>query len=168
MIRSYPWTGLTMMRPITIRTSRWPFAVMALLMLIPCGIPLVAAALFVVECLSRGQHYTMEALPALLGTIITAIALGSLWIGLLFVPAIRPRTLVLDGDGLTFNGILTSRHWRWEEVEGVWPLGGFKLFVDVRTGPGGAIKREFLGPYWRGETAGAIAVTKLVRDAPGG
>jgi hypothetical protein len=140
---------------------------MALLMLIPLGIPLVAAALFVVECLPRGQHYTMEALPALLGTIITAIALGSLWTGLLFAPAIRPRTLVLDDDGLTFKGVLTRRHWRWEEVEGFWPLGGFKLFLDVRTDPDGPIKREFLGPYWQGETAGIIAVTKQVRNALG-
>lgn len=155
------------MRRVTIQTLRFPFAIMALLMLIPLGIPLVAAALFVVECASQGPQYVMQAWPALLATIIAAIAFGSIWIGLLITPAIRPRTLILDDDGVTFNGLLTSRHRRWEEIEGFWPLGGFKLFLDVQTGPDGAIKREFLGPYWPRETTGMIATMTQFRDALG-
>lgn len=82
-----------------------------------------------------------------------AVPLFATWVCLVVVPFVRPRRLILNERGVTLDTLWRRQHWAWNAVAGIWPLGGYKCFLDV-VPDHGRPKRIFLGPYWPGGSAG--------------
>lgn len=147
------------MKQVTVFSLRWPYALMAILMVVPVLLPstyMVVAA---------STH-----LPGAFGPdgtglwmlVLIAMTLWAGWASLCVVPMVRPRRLILDEHGVTLDTFWRRRHWAWDRLKGLWPLGGYKPHLEVE-GAGGKPERVFLGSYWPGDTAGLMELISEYR-----
>jgi len=125
------------------RTSRWPFAVLSLVLL-------PAPLLFLVALTSADRLAPMASIGL---TFVTGIV-AALWLSAFF-PCIRPRELIFSTQGLRFKGLLVNRYWEWSQFNHA--SGGSKVTLHFRAS---GAKRIFIGPFWPG---GSARVDELAR-----
>lgn len=145
------------MRQLTVLSLRWPYAVMAMLTAGPLAGPMVFPLIL---------HFFAPGVPSLKGDDLLALyvlatPLFISWACFTVIPIVRPRRLTFTEQGVTLDTVWRRQHWPWDRIVGIWPLGGYKLFLQV--GLDNELKRIFLGSYWPGESAGLASVLSQYR-----
>jgi hypothetical protein len=147
------------MTQVTVKSLRWPYAIMATMMAVAMFVPSILMVVTPgVPRLDGDDRW-------LLFLILTPFFM--LWACLTVVPIVRPRRLILTGHGLSLDTLWRRQHWSWDRVAGLWPLGGYKPQLDVHV-EDRSTKRIFLGSYWPGNTEGlakVIAEYRASREA---
>ena len=137
------------MKPVTVLSLRWPWAIMASLMLVPMLVP---STYMLVAGLRHEPGAVGPDGEGLWRLVLLASACWTGWACLWVIPIVRPRRLILDENGVTLDTVWRSRQWGWQHVAGVWPLGGYKPQLELDLG-GDTRRRVFLGSHWPGDTA---------------
>jgi len=135
-----------------IRTSRWPF--------LPLAIVLATPGLFF-PCLAfvaviRGWGISMVG-----ALLVVAAAFCALWLSTV-IPLFRPRTLTFSTKGVRFRGILVDRHWTWDQFDRA--SGSMKVILHVRSQRSAEAKRMFIGPFWPGGSDEIMKLANLWRS----
>jgi hypothetical protein len=146
------------MRQIVVQSLRWPFAAISA--------PIIVAALLAPAALLLAPHG--PPLSAADGVALASM-LAPLCVmagGLVVVPLLRPRRIILTEQGVTFDTAWRRRHWDWDHVAGLWPAGGYKPHLVLLVDRGQ--RRFFLGPHWPGDTEGLASIFAEFRAGAGG
>ena len=98
---------------------------------------------------------------------VSFVVLVTAWAALTVVPIFRRRALIMTESGLCLDTLWRRQNWSWGEIVGVWPLGGFKAFLEIISLDTGDTKRVFLGSYWPGDSEGLGQVIGAFRDELG-
>jgi len=146
------------MNQVTVLSLRLPHAIMATLMAVPMAAPI----LFPIILLVFVPGVPPPKGDDLWAFYLIATPIFTLWACLIVVPIVRPRRLILTEQGVTLDTLWRRQHWTWDRVAGIWPLGGYKPFLEVGF-DGSKPKRVFLGPYWPGDSVGLAKVISEYR-----
>ena len=156
------------MKQVTVRALRWPYAVLALMML-PVFVAPVSVGLYTeITCKLDDLRCASASWAAMPSLVALATVLFVFWSYLFIVPAIWPNRLILNSTGVILETAWSRQRWIWAEVIGLWSLGGYKPQLEVMGSPDGAARRVFLGSHWPGDTVGLAQIISTYRNEASG